>query len=136
MRKMFTTAFALMVAAALPAAAQTVYRCGNTYSQQPCPGGNAVEATSPVPSAKEQAAAREETRRETKAGDSMEKARLKEEAKPAQVYVAPAKAQDPSAERKPVLTKSKKPPYFTAVAPGTKPAKKAEKKSKTASAPA
>jgi len=128
MNKSIKAAFALAVIAALPAAAQTVYRCGNSYSPQPCPGGNAVEATTHAPSAQEQATARDQTKREAKAADSMEKARLKEEAKPAQVYVAPAKAQAASAERKPVLTKPKKPAYFTAVAPAAKPdRKKAEK---------
>ena len=31
-----------LFACAVPAAAQGVYRCGNTYSQQPCPGGKEV----------------------------------------------------------------------------------------------
>lgn len=35
-------------AAAGPAAAAPIYRCGNTYSQVPCPeGGSIVEATDP-----------------------------------------------------------------------------------------
>jgi hypothetical protein len=133
MKKQMTMVFALVLVAALPAAAQAVYRCGNTYSQQPCPGGSAVDAAAKAPGAKEQATAREETKREAKAADAMEKARLKEEARPAQVYIAPAKAQAPAVEGKPVMTKPKKPDYFTAVAPGTKPAKK---KAKKASAPA
>jgi hypothetical protein len=132
MKKKITTLFALIAVAALPAAAQAVYRCGNAYSQQPCVGGATVE-TQKAPGAKEQAAAREETKREARAADAMEKARLKEEAKPAQVYIAPEKAQAPSTEQKPVMTKPKKPEYFTAVAPAPKAAKK---KAKKASAPA
>jgi hypothetical protein len=136
MKTKITTAFALMLVAALPAAAQTVYRCGNTYSQQPCVGGTAVETPPPAPGAKEQAQRREATQRDAKAADAMEKARLKDEAKPAQVYVPPEKAQVPSTEQKPAMAKPKKPEYFTAVAPGTKPAKKkAQKTAKKASAP-
>ena len=137
MKKKITMALTLMLVAALPAAAQTVYRCGNTYSQQPCVGGSTVPAAPQAPGAKEQAQRREATQRDAKAADAMEKARLQEEAKPAQLYVAPDKAQATSTEEKPVITKPKKPPYFTAVVPGTKPAKKkAAKKSKSASAPA
>ncbi len=59
--------------------AQTVYRCGNSYSQTPCPGGSAVDATdSRTP---EQRKAHEASvRQEKRAGDSLEKSRLKEEA--------------------------------------------------------
>jgi hypothetical protein len=136
--KKLTTAFALLVLAALPAAGQGVYRCGNTYSQQPCAGGSPVDAAAAAPDAKERAAAaREETQREAKAADAMEKARLKEEARPAPAYIPPPKVQPVAADEKPVITKPKKPAYFTAVAPGTKPAaKKAKPKSKKASAPA
>lgn len=134
MKKNRIAALLLMLLATLPAAAQGIYRCGNTYSQQPCPNGSTVQAAPPAPGAKDQAAAREATQRDAKAADAMEKARLKEEAKPAQLYVAPEREQVAPAEQKPVITKPKKPPYFTAVAPATK--KKAAKKSKSASAPA
>ncbi|MBX9961114.1 MAG: hypothetical protein K2Y15_13335 [Burkholderiaceae bacterium] len=59
--------------------AQTVYRCGSSYSQTPCPGGNTIDATdSRTP---EQRKAHEASvRHEKRAGDTLEKARLKEEA--------------------------------------------------------
>ena len=34
-------------AGSAPAAAQTIYRCGDSYSQQPCPGGKEVQADDP-----------------------------------------------------------------------------------------
>lgn len=59
--------------------AQTVYRCGSSYSQTPCPGGNTVDATdSRTP---EQRKAHEaNVKHEKRAGDTLEKTRLKEEA--------------------------------------------------------
>ena|SRR6218665_1897706 len=59
--------------------AQTVYRCGSSYSQTPCPGGNSVDATdSRTP---EQRKAHEASvKLEKRTGDTMEKTRLKEEA--------------------------------------------------------
>ncbi len=46
MQKHFWVALAL--ASMAPAGAAQVYRCGNAYSAQPCPGGVAVEASPPV----------------------------------------------------------------------------------------
>src|SRR5437899_9538167 len=77
---------------ALPAAAQGIYRCGNSYSQEPCPGGSQVE-TPLTPSTKEQAAAREAAREDARTANAMEKARLTEEAKPVSVYIPPAKSE-------------------------------------------
>ena len=59
--------------------AQTVYRCGSSYSQTPCPGGSTVDATdSRTP---EQRKAHEASvKHEKRAGDTLEKTRLKEEA--------------------------------------------------------
>jgi hypothetical protein len=64
---------------AVPAAAQTVYRCGNSYSQQPCPGGSAIDASdSRTP---EQRRTQEATvRHERRVADRLEQERLKEEA--------------------------------------------------------
>ncbi|MDE2617118.1 MAG: hypothetical protein KGL73_08860 [Burkholderiales bacterium] len=73
----------LVVAALLLATqglyAQTVYRCGSSYSQTPCPGGNTVDATdSRTP---EQRKAHEAgVKQEKRAGDNLEKTRMKEEA--------------------------------------------------------
>jgi hypothetical protein len=59
--------------------AQTVYRCGNSYSQTPCPGGGTVDATdSRTP---EQRKAHEASvKHEKRAGNTLEQTRLKEEA--------------------------------------------------------
>lgn len=51
--------FALV--AATPAQAQSVYRCGNAYTQQPCPNGTAIEASDPR-SAEQKAQADKATR--------------------------------------------------------------------------
>jgi hypothetical protein len=58
--------------------AQTVYRCGSSYSQTPCPGGSTVDTTdSRTP---EQRKAHEASvTQEKRAGDTLEKNRLKEE---------------------------------------------------------
>ncbi len=58
-----------------PAWGQTVYKCGNVYSQVPCPGAVAVEASdnrTPAQKAQADAAAAQAA----KSADKMEKARL------------------------------------------------------------
>jgi hypothetical protein len=116
-----------------PAAAQTIYRCGNSYSQQPCPGGTLVPADD-ARSASQRSQTSRASERDAKAADAMEKARLKEEAKPAQVVMPPAKLEEvPQEERKTVVEgKAKKPAHFTAVArkPGDTQVKKKKKKAK------
>ena len=116
-----------------PAAAQDIYRCGNSYSQQPCPGGKVVPADD-ARSASQRSQTSTASERDAKAADAMEKARLKEEAKPAQAVMPPAKLEEmPPEERNTVVAgKAKKPAYFTAVArkPGDAQAKKKKKKAK------
>lgn len=116
---------ALFACSATAVGAQTIYRCGNTYSEQPCPGGTTVEAARP-PTAAEAAAARRETEREAKVAEAMEKARVKEEAKPVPAYIPTEKAE---------ATKQHAPEVFTAKVPGEKkkPAKKkSDKREKSA----
>jgi hypothetical protein len=128
-------ALALACAAA---GAQGVYRCGDTYSQQPCPGG-APLAAQDSRSAAQQAQTTQATQRNAKAADAMEKSRLKEEAKPiSEGRVALPARQEVTPPDEPVLTKPKKPQYFTASAPkkpGEKPVKK-KPKAKKPKAPA
>jgi len=65
--------------AGVPATAQTVYRCGNTYGPVPCPEGKAIEADDARTSAQRAEALRlaaDERRR----GDDMERSRLRREA--------------------------------------------------------
>jgi hypothetical protein len=119
-----------------PAAAQTIYRCGNSYSQQPCPGGTAVQADDKR-SASQSSQTSLAAERDAKAADAMEKARLKEEAKPAQVAMPPARAEVPPPEERKVQAKAKKPTYFTATQPrkpGDTQAKKKKKSKKKAAA--
>ena len=42
-----TALTAILVASGLSAGAQTVYRCGNLYSDAPCPGATAIDASDP-----------------------------------------------------------------------------------------
>jgi len=118
--------FALLAAAWLaPATAQDIYRCGDSYSQQPCPGGAVVQAQDER-SAGQRSQTHLAAQRDAKVADAMEKARLKEEAKPAQAYIPPAKEE--AAARK-----LKKPDQFKAVAakkPGDVPAKTKKTKAK------
>ncbi|HBH38196.1 MAG TPA: hypothetical protein DDX06_07415 [Curvibacter sp.] len=79
MKKLSHLLAAAALACCAAAPAQTVYRCGNSYSQTPCPGGSTLDATdSRTP---EQRKAHEASvRQEKRAGDTLEKTRLKEEA--------------------------------------------------------
>lgn len=75
--------FAIIFAAIYPlstgAMAQKVYRCGNNYSQTPCPDAVVVEVQDArSTSQKNETDAR--IRRETATADAMEKKRLQEEA--------------------------------------------------------
>ncbi len=141
MTRILVLAMFLIAAHAHPvrAYAQNVYKCGETYSQQPCAGGKAVavdDARSELQKSQSGAAAR----RDAKTADAMEKARVKQESQPAQAYIPPAKAQpqpEQKPERKARKSKKKKPEYFTAVAPrqpGDKAPAKKKRKSKAAAA--
>jgi hypothetical protein len=120
------------------AGAQGVYRCGDTYSQQPCPGGVPV-ATEDARNAAQRTQATAAAQREAGTAEAMEKARLKEEAKPVAAGHVPLPArQEVSAPNEPVLNHPKKPQHFTASVPkkpGDKPAKK-KAKAKKAKTPA
>jgi hypothetical protein len=70
-------AAALVVCSAL-AQAQTVYRCGNSYSQQPCPGAAPVAAADPRTPA-EAARSGSVASADAKRADTMEKARIAQE---------------------------------------------------------
>jgi hypothetical protein len=61
-----------------PAQAQNAYRCGNTYSQTPCPGGMPVDASDKRTS-EQKAQADEVARRELRMADALEKSRLQQE---------------------------------------------------------
>jgi hypothetical protein len=119
-----------------PAAAQAIYRCGDSYSQQACAGGARVQAEDPR-TAGQRSQTTLAVERDAKAADAMEKARLKEEDKPVQAYIPPAKVQDGSPDdasmAKPAA--GKKPDRFAAVAP-KKPGQAKARKKKKAKKPA
>ena len=119
-----------------PAAAQggqNIYRCGDTYSQQPCAGGRLI-AASDSRSADQKSQTDEATKRSSQAADAMEKERIKEEAKRAPVGMPlPKEDAAPMDSKKaaPHGKGRKKPEHFTAVAPkkpGDEPARKKSKK--------
>ena len=58
--------------------AQTVYRCGGSYSQTPCSGGVAIDASDPRSSAQKMQSDGA-TRRDASTADAMRQARLEQE---------------------------------------------------------
>lgn len=142
MHNQFLHTIILIAACAIStsAKAQIVYKCGNTYSQLPCPEGVVINTADPrTPEQKAQADAA--TRRDAQAADAMEKARIEQEKR----ELATRLAQKPPAPAPVAASKTKdKPPYshvkrkrhrhepehFTALAPleKKKPPPKNEKK--------
>lgn len=108
------------------------WRCGSTYTDQPCKGGKAV-ALDAAPSADQAREAERNTRRTQAAADRMERDRLRQEnaapapllhlPKPTQAVV-PAEHAHPAAKKK---KGRKEPDFFTAAGPGPSKKKKAEK---------
>ena len=117
--------------------AQNAYRCGNSYSQTPCPGGVPVAADDSRSKAQK---AQSETaiKRDVRTADSMEKTRLQQEEaqtraaqkatdrpadKTASTHdkqAAPGKATHSTKKR------ARESEYFTAASPGDKKKKKSE----------
>ena len=100
--------------------AQTIYRCGNSYSHTPCAGGSAMP-TEPSPDKSAEQARRAQdanTRRDMRLAGELEKNRLREEAAQARAQRAadtpaahgPKRKDDDEAR----AGSKKKPPYFTA----------------------
>lgn len=140
MRKKLT---ALLLAAIAGASlAQSVYRCGNSYSQQPCAGGMAV-AVEDERTPQQAAQSTASTRRDVALADAMEKQRLEDEKRAPMARVMGAGAGSAGAagkagagakaaakqKRKPV----QQPEVFTAIAPGKPAAAKAKSKAKKSS---
>lgn len=91
-----TTAFAIVLIAvnlyAVRCAAQTAYRCGSSYSQQPCLGGVAVQADD-ARTAQQAAQAAAAAKRDSRLADEMQRDRLRQEAKAAPANIPAPKAQ-------------------------------------------
>ena len=107
----------------LPALAQTVYRCGNVYSQTPCAGGVALDASdtrTPAQKAQADAAATQAA----KSAGKMEKDRIALEranaSKPPQKLTKPSQTakngKSEDAAKNSTGKKKKEPEYFTAAA--------------------
>ena len=121
------------------ASGQTIYKCGTVYSQSPCPGAVAVDASDGrTPAQKAEADAN--TTRAAKSAARMEKERLALEKSPAGKPPLKSTKTQPAAKggatgsnTKPgAKQKKKEPEYFTAaVAPEPKKTKKAAAKSDT-----
>jgi hypothetical protein len=120
-----------------PGMAQNAYKCGDGYSQSPCPGGVAIDADSRSPAQKAQADAA--TARAAQTARAMEQARLKQEAAALAANTPTVKSTVKDAPKSPpqARKKSRQPEYFTAREPGSKkPARTNGKAVKDKSSPA
>ena len=113
-------------------AAQNTYKCGDTYSQLPCPGGVVVDVTDQRTSAQKMQSDLA-TGRDARTAEAMEKARLQQEKidiaanTPTVKPASPDKANNTQTIQ--VKKKKKKEQeYFTAQIPGEKKKKQALKK--------
>jgi hypothetical protein len=142
--RQFLFAIIMVATCALSARAigQTIYKCGSTYSQAPCPGGVAVDAADSR-SGTQKKEADLATAKGAKAADTLAKERIAQEAadranRANAATVIGAKAEPPASNEAPVkkgAKKRKKKPeaeYFTAKTPGDGKASKAKKASKPA----
>ena len=104
-------------------AAETVYRCGSSYSTAPCAGGTAVDTAHNGPPASEAARAARVAAADGKRADAMEKARLTQEKNaPRAIILGPSEPPRAAASEK--KGKSGKSEQFTATVPGTGKKKK------------
>ncbi len=114
------------------AAAETAYKCGDSYSQTACPGAVLIDATDRR-SAAQKAQADQVTGRDARMADAMEQARLEQEAKDLAANTPVPKKVNPVTEKKVVgkqvsKKKRKAPEYFTAQVPGEKRKPRSSKK--------
>ncbi len=119
--------------ACLGASAQNVYRCGNSYSQSACSGGQVIDTGPAQPAQTTKAPGTSAVERDLKAAAILEKDRLQLQANAAPAYI-PAAAREPA--RAPNTAKGpgkpRKPDQFTAVAPGKSGKDKKDKKEQSA----
>ena len=130
---------------------QTTYKCGNSYSQQPCAGGGTVVDTTDSRTSAQKQAADQASQRNAQAAAAMEKARLQKDKADLQAVapkVTPAKPVKPTKPRaaasspkdsQPAQKTAKKPKLsgtgeFKAQVPGEPDAKDKKKAAKKMSA--
>ena len=99
--------------------AQVSYKCGNSYSQTPCPDAVVVDKTDQRTNA-QKAQADLATQRDTRLANTMEKARLQQEAKDLAANTPATKASRPASASKRSADKAKKVRVKKAVPPATK----------------
>jgi len=126
----FALLFVALYAVTTALSAQTVYRCGNTYSQTPCPAASALPVDDARTSA-QKAQADEVIRREQNTAKTMEADRLVQERKNLALrHPIRVDAKHPSKPSEPVITtltpkrhkaRHTKPKDFVAEVPGTGP---------------
>jgi hypothetical protein len=117
---------AVLALAAQAASAQTVWRCGSSYSEKPCAGGTEVSALDKrTPAEARQSASVAQA--DMKLADKMEKERLaREKDAPKALVIGPKDAPKPAAEQK----AGKKPEQFVASSGKPKAKPKAPAKAK------
>jgi hypothetical protein len=130
-KKLAAVLVMMLAAGVLPSAAQTVYRCGDSYSLKPCHGSKVIDVED-TRSATQRSQTLEASQRDAKVADAMEKARLEDEAKAEARHLKQQKIAEAAAikasikkDEKRKDASSRNPADFTAIAPGT-----ASKKSK------
>lgn len=118
---------AVLALASAGSLAQDVWRCGSSYSQQPCTGGSAV-VTPHTPTAAEAAKAEGAAKSDAGRAEALEKARLAQEKNaPRAIVIGPVEpAAKPVAGKRGTAPKAGKLEQFTAVAPGTGKKKKSK----------
>jgi hypothetical protein len=104
---------AIFAFAACAATAQTIYRCGQTYSRVPCPGARAIEVEARTTAA-QRAEARRVAASESRLADAMVRDRRAAEAAlhpavatslgPAKVVAAPAPVKKPAKKKRKATT--------------------------------
>lgn len=120
----------MLGAACMGAAAQTVYRCGSTYSQAPCTGGQVID-TSETMQTGQHGKGPSAAERDAKLAANLERERLRLEANAAPAYIP---RQEPAAKKpRKGADRPRKPEQFTAMVPARPDkGKKQEKKKKAA----
>lgn len=132
-RRLSATLFIATCSFSTWAVAQNTYKCGDNYSQTPCPDGVAIDATDKR-SREQKTQTDDATRRNAETAQAMEKTRLAQERKDLAANTPVTKSvsgdsRDTSDKNQVTAKKKKKEPkYFTAQVPGQKKKKHASVK--------
>lgn len=122
-----------VIAFSTSAQAQTTYRCGDSYSQTPCPGGVIIDTTDKRTHA-QKVQTDMASKRDAQTAAAMEKARLQQEAKDLAANTPPVKPATPASASKARNKKTSK--ILIGKAPVEKKKKKTPKPSSEKKLPA